>query len=82
MGALAAATIATLRTWAGELLTAFSLIGGWLLVTYAFAAIIRPRVIWPFSIGMLLLSMCGWGLIRSIVTRGLLVLSLDEKSNA
>lgn len=57
-----------------ETLTGLALVGGWLLVTYSIVAIAPPRIVWPASIGLLLLSATGWGLVRTIATKGLYVL--------
>lgn len=65
-----------------ELLLACSMIGGWLLVTYALTAIARPRIVWPMSMGLLLLSASGWKLIGEIATKGCYVLNVRAKRAA
>lgn len=64
-----------LASFAGELLTAAAFVGGWLLVTVGVAALLPPRVVWPVSLGLLLLSAGGWGLLVSVARHGLYVLT-------
>lgn len=48
-----------------------ALVGGWLLVTYGIAGLIRPRIAWPISVGLLLLTASGWKFIAKIAAVGL-----------
>lgn len=61
-----------------EILTASAFVAGWLLITKGIADLTRPQV-WPISIGLLLLSLCGWSLIRTIFVRGLYLLNVKER---
>lgn len=61
-----------------ELATATAFIAGWLLITKGIADLTRPAV-WSISIGLLLMSLCGWSLVRTIVVRGLYLLNVKHK---
>lgn len=78
--------MAAVRAWhwkmRAELLLAAAMIGGWMLVTYALAAIVRPRIMWPMSIGLLMLSASGWKLLGEIATKGCYVLNVRAQRNA
>lgn len=62
--------------WAGfaELLQSAALLAGWLLITKGVADLTTPKV-WSVSIGLLLLSLCGWSWLRTFFTRGLYTLT-------
>jgi uncharacterized membrane protein len=72
--------VGSLRAVAPEILTATAFIAGWLLITKGVADLTR-REAWFISIGLLLLSLCGWSLIRTIVTRGLYLLSVKRRDS-
>jgi hypothetical protein len=59
------------------IITAGALIGGWLLVTYGLTAFVRPRVVWPMSIGALLVSIGGWHQLGRTAWYGLYTLTRD-----
>jgi hypothetical protein len=63
------------RVWdlRAELLQALALLAGWLLVTFGLVELTTPKV-WPLSIGLLLLSLCGWKWLASLFGHGLYTL--------
>jgi hypothetical protein len=70
--------IAATRRALPEIATATAFITGWLLITKGVADLTRPAV-WPISIGLLFMSLCGWRLIRTVFTAGLYALSQRAK---
>lgn len=62
------------RVGVREALAGLALLGGWALVTYGVAELTVPEA-WPISGGLLLLSLFGWGFLRTVCTEGLYVLS-------
>jgi hypothetical protein len=61
-----------------ELLTGIALVGGWTLVTQGIAQLTTTKV-WPISVGLLLLLLCGVQWLHRVFMRGLYRLYLDEK---
>lgn len=59
--------------------TGAALVAGWALVTLGVARYLDPAVVWPVSIGLLLLSLCGWGFLLELFTEGLYVLSRGRR---
>lgn len=57
-----------------EILHALAIGGGWALVTWGVAALLVPEV-WPISGGLFLLSLAGWGHLRTLFTRGVYTLT-------
>lgn len=70
-------SIADIAAWhrrrRAEIALSVALVGGWLLVTYGVTAVVRPRIAWPMSIGLMLLTGSGWSVLWSIATKGLYV---------
>lgn len=62
-----------------EILDSLVIVVGWGAVTYALAAFFGRSEIYPFSIGLFLLSIAGWGHLRHLFTIGLYTLSRDEE---
>ena len=68
--------IASVRVWRGvaalhaELLTSTATLLGWTLITFGIADLTAP-VAWSFSIGLLLLLLCGWRLLWRVFRDGL-----------
>lgn len=57
-----------------------AIIGGWGFLTQGVAAwAARPDVVWPMSVGALLLSIAGWGHLRIIANAGVYTLSRRAK---
>lgn len=66
---------------AGEIAVAVTALAGWLLTTAGMASPLAPksaRALWLASIGILLLSLCGWKFLFTIVTNGLYVLTRNN----
>lgn len=61
-----------------ELLLAIALLTGWLLIT-AGVAQLTSAIAWLFSIGLLLLLLCGWRLVWRLFSDGLYDLSRERK---
>lgn len=61
-----------------ELAVAGCVVGGWASVTLAVARIGAASIVWPLSIGLALLSLCGWTPLRHLVTVGLYALTQKE----
>lgn len=63
--------------YAGEIAVTAAALVGWALVTAGIATIIPhyARAIWFASAGLLLLSLCGWKFLGTIITTGLYVLT-------
>jgi hypothetical protein len=75
--------IETLSKYPGETLVSIAALAGWILVTAGIASLLPARgahALWLSSIGLLLVSLCGWKFLRRIVTDGLYILT--RKSNA
>lgn len=70
-----------LRAYAAEYLTALSFVSGWALVTSFIAALTSPLA-WRLSVGLFLLSLCGWRLLWTLTRDGLYALSLVRKRRA
>jgi hypothetical protein len=64
-----------------EVLLTGAALGGWYALTYGLAGLLGTKV-WPLSVGVLLLSGCGWKLLWRIVTDGLYDLTREEKRHA
>ena len=60
-----------------EILLSLALLGGWGMVTWGVAELTTPKV-WPISIGLLLLSVCGWRLLWTVFSHGLYSLTREE----
>lgn len=71
-----------LRKYLGELAVTVGAILGWALLTGGLAAVLptHAKALWLASAGMLLLSLCGWKFLWTIVTTGLY--TLTRNSNA
>lgn len=54
---------------------------GWLLITFGIAALWRPHVVWPLSIGLLCFSLPGLKNLRDIFGDGLYSLMLDQEES-
>jgi cytochrome b561 len=63
-----------------ELLVAGALLLGWLLITQGIAQLTAP-VAWTFSIGLLLLLLCGWRLLWRLFSDGLYDLTRERPRN-
>src|SRR6185437_17108018 len=63
-----------------EITLSIALVAGWGLVTDAIATIGRPRLVWPLSIGLFLLSASGWSMVFTIARHGLYALARDERT--
>ncbi len=63
-----------MRRYRAELLTAAALLAGWLLITWWVAMLTSWRV-WPFSLGLLLVSCGGWRLLYAVARDGLYALT-------
>lgn len=66
---------------AGEIAVAVTALAGWLLTTAGVAAVLSPksgRALWLASVGLLLISLCGWKFLLTIVTNGLYVLTRNN----
>jgi uncharacterized membrane protein YsdA (DUF1294 family) len=76
--------LAAANIWARreEALLVAALLGGWMLVTYGIAGYFRARIVWPMSIGLLLLTASGWSVIASIASKGLYVAHRAAKRKA
>ena len=61
-----------------EVLLAIALLTGWLLIT-AGVARLTSAIAWLFSIGLLLLLLCGWRLVWRLFSDGLYDLSRERK---
>lgn len=60
-----------------ELLLTAAALGGWTLLTRTVAGWLGPEV-WSVSVGVLLLSLCGWRYLGTVAIHGLYVLSREE----
>ena len=74
VGRLLVAALGLLGRFAGELLVAVAILGGWALLTWGIARLVVPEV-WPISGGLLLLSLAGWKFCWTLVREGLYVLT-------
>ena len=74
-----AAVIAAVWDGRAELVQAVVLLLGWVLVTRAIAQLTRPTVVWDISIGVLLLSICGWKFLGLLFWRGLYSINQDKR---
>ena len=72
--------VAAAAAWAGraEFLQAVVLLLGWMLVTRAIAQLTSPTV-WDISIGVLLLSICGWKFLGLLFWRGIYSITQDKR---
>lgn len=63
-------------TWGSraEILTTLAFVGGWLMITWGLAELVTVWI-WPISLGALLLSAGGWGLLFEVVRDGLYTLT-------
>jgi hypothetical protein len=57
-----------------EVMLSLALMLGWASLTMGVARLTSP-IAWFFSIGVLLLSLCGWGMLAQLCWKGLYVLS-------
>lgn len=65
--------------YAAEAALAVALLVGWGLVTLAVARLVhRGDIVWPLSLGLLLLSASGWRLLALVVLDGLYTLTRDK----
>lgn len=74
---IAEARHAIAKIWR-ELLLGVALLTGWLLITAGVAQLTSP-VAWRFSIGILLLLLCGWRLVWRLFSDGLYDLSQERQ---
>lgn len=63
--------LAALRPIAPELALAAAIVAGWACVTIGIAGLAPARIVWPLSIGLLLLTLAGWGALRDLAALGL-----------
>jgi hypothetical protein len=56
--------------------TGVALVLGWLLITAGLP--FRPRIVWPVSLGLLLITAAGWRLLFTIGSHGLYALTKDS----
>lgn len=75
IGARAGVPLAWAWAARAEFLVASAALGGWASITLAIARIGAPDIVWPLSIGLALLSICGWSWLRTLVTLGLYTLT-------
>lgn len=68
--------------WLAEASLALPHLLGWALLTLAVAQLVPPRVVWPASGGLLLLTCGGWGIIWDVARAGLYALSQEPDTNA
>lgn len=61
-----------------EILLSVALLLGWFLLTYGIALLTSP-VVWPLSIGVLLLSTAGWRMLWAILSYGFYGLTRADK---
>lgn len=67
--------------WKAEILQAVALLGGWAAITRGIRSFIPSRVdVWSISVGLLLLSLCGWRFLYVLGRSGLYAIS--RKSEA
>ena len=62
--------------WRAELLLVAAVLGGWASLTIGLCALLPDhavRATWAISIGVLLLSVCGWGFLGELAFRGIYV---------
>src|SRR5262245_49811844 len=69
--------IVAARRSAAEILTAFTFVAGWLLITAGIAQLTSPTA-WYFSLGLLALSLGGWKLLAQFMWNGLYALTRDD----
>lgn len=67
--------------WArrAELAVFLAAAGGWAAITHAIGRLVRPDVVWPISLGLFLLSLCGWRLLYTVADAGLYTLTREGK---
>lgn len=70
-----AVAVRVLRLWPEGLLV-LGIISGWGLVTFGVASLLVWEV-WPISLGLLVLSIVGWGHLKRLFGKGLYELSRD-----
>jgi hypothetical protein len=68
--------VASLRRGFPEFLFVLGLLLGWGWISLGFA-MLWGRVVWPFSLGLLLLSACGWKMLFTMARDGLYALSKE-----
>ncbi len=61
-----------------EILLSLALLTGWAALTWGIALLTTPKV-WPLSVGVLLLSLCGWRLLWTVFSHGLYSLTREEQ---
>jgi hypothetical protein len=84
----ARATLARIRAIATRGLAAFgpeaavaiAIVWGWAFITLGIARIARPDVVFPLSIGLLLMSLAGWRIFVTLVWHGLYVLIASDRA--
>lgn len=67
--------------YSGELAVTVAALSGWALVTAGVATLLphqASRALWLSSTGLLLVSLCGWRFVATIVTTGLYVLTRKQ----
>ena len=67
--------LARWRALAPEIAVGAAALGGWALLTVAVAAVLPPRIVWPASIGLLLLCAGGMRFLAGVAWEGLYVLT-------
>ena len=73
--------VAPLRRCTAELALAAAFVLGWLLITFAVARLVRRAdVVWPLSLGLLLVSAGGWRMLALIAADGLYTLTKDREN--
>lgn len=67
--------------WAAraELAVFVGAVGGWCALTVGVARLVRPDIVWPLSLGILSLSLCGWRLLATVAQHGLYALSREDR---
>lgn len=68
-----------LNRYRAEVATAAAFVLGWILVTWALALWISPRI-WLVSGGLLLISLGGWEFLLTVMRKGLYALTRPEKT--
>lgn len=64
--------------WAEILLTG-AFVSGWLSLTLGLARLLVPEV-WLISVGLLLISVGGWRMLRTVAVEGLYALTRPKKA--
>ena len=72
---VAAGAVRVLQLWP-EALQVLGILSGWGVVTFGLASLLVWEV-WPISLGLLVLSMVGWGHLKRLFGKGLYELSRE-----